>query len=113
VTTVTNRLPPLVAALSLAASAALLLGAHDAASLHFLQKAAGFTPGGSSVSFTGAKDYLSNLQSGIAPLAIPAATIGLSVGGIGLLTGAQWARTTLTGVVIGASIVFLGPTILQ
>jgi hypothetical protein len=112
VSTVIHRLAPLTTALSLAAIAVLLLGAQDATSLHFLQKAAGFTPGGG-VSFTGAKDYLSNLQAGIAPLAIPAATIGLSVGGIGLLTGAQWARTTLTGVVIGASIVFLGPTILQ
>jgi uncharacterized membrane protein len=97
---------------SLAAIAALLLLAGDAAGLHFLQKAAGYTPAKDAVSFDGAKTYLTNIQGGIAPLAIPACLIGLTVSGMALAGGMEWGRRTLTGVAIGATIVFLGPQIL-
>jgi hypothetical protein len=110
VTTVTNRTGTLLALLAIAAIAVLL--STETAQLAFLQKAAGYTPA-NGVSFAGAKNYLDNLQGGIAPLAIPACLIGLSVGGLGLASGQQWAQRTLTGVLIGATIIFLGPQILQ
>jgi hypothetical protein len=109
VTNVTNRIRALLAPLALAAVAVLL--STETAQLAFLQKAAGYTPAGGN-SFSGAKTYLDNLQGGIAPLAIPACLIGLSIGGLGLASGQQWAQRTLTGVLIGATIIFLGPQIL-
>jgi hypothetical protein len=111
-TTPISRCQPIVGCAALAAIAALLLDGHGLG-LHFLQKAAGYTTGGGSVQFSGAQSFLDNLRAGIAPLAIPAGTIGLTVGGIGLLAGAQWSKVMLTGVLVGCAIVFLGPQILQ
>jgi hypothetical protein len=110
VTNVTNRTGVLLALLALAAIAVLL--STDPSQLAFLQKAAGYKDSTSN-SFSDAKTFLDNLQGGIGPLAIPACLIGLSIGGIGLAAGQQWASRTLTGVVIGATIIFLGPAILQ
>jgi hypothetical protein len=106
---VTNRAAAVLALLALAVIAILLSA--ETVQLAFLQKAAGYTPAGGT-SFSGAKNYLDNLHGGIAPLAIPACLIGLSIGGLGLASGQQWAQRTLTGVLIGATIIFLGPQIL-
>jgi hypothetical protein len=45
-------------------------------------------------------------------VAIPAFLIGLTASGIALAGGQEWGRRTLTGVAIGATVVFLGPQIL-
>jgi hypothetical protein len=115
-TTIINRTTPALApmlAFAALAALALLALAGDSAGLQFLQKAAGFAPGASDVSFAGAKTYLTNLQGGLAPLAIPACMIGLTLGGLALAGGQEWGRRTLTGVLVGATIVFLGPSILS
>jgi hypothetical protein len=108
----TSALAPMLAFAALAAIALLVL-ASAGTGLQFLQKAAGYTPATNGISFAGAKDYLTNLQGGIAPLAIPACVIGLTVGGLALAGGQEWGRRTLTGVFVGATIVFLGPSILS
>jgi hypothetical protein len=81
--------------------------------LLFLQKAAGFAPDGSGISFTGAKTFLENIQKGLGPLVIPASVVGLSVGAGGVISGQEWGKRVLNGALAGAVIVFLGPSILQ
>jgi hypothetical protein len=109
----TQQVAPLVARASLAAIVALLLLAGDCTALHFLKKAAGYSPAADAISFDGAKTYLTNIQGGIAPLAIPACIMGLTVSGLALAAGMEWGKRTLTGVAVGATVVFLGPQILN
>ena len=109
--TTNTRLNVAIAVLALAAIAALLLLGDDS-SLHFLQKASGYATSSKGVQFPEAQKFLDNLQGGLAPLAIPAAAMSLTAGGVLLLLGNQNAQRILLGALCGATIVFLGPQIL-
>jgi hypothetical protein len=111
VTTTTPRLNVAVALLALAAIAALLLLGDDS-SLHFIQKASGYATSSKGVQFPEARQFLENLQGGLAPLAIPAAAMSLTAGGVLMLMGNQNAQRVLFGAIGGAALVFLGPQIL-
>ena len=92
----------------LAAAATLLLLA-DAEQLAALQRMAGYTTG--RTFFGDAKEYLDNLRDSLIPLAIPLAGIGLVGGGVAYMVGNVMAQKILGGVVVGAALALMAPSI--
>jgi hypothetical protein len=84
----------------------------DSDGLQALQRAAGYTVGSQNV-FGEVFQYLTGLRDGLAPLAIPAAGIGLAGAGFAYMAGSPLAQRVGMGVVLGTALVLLGPTIVQ
>ena len=93
----------------LAATAALGLLLADGTQLAALQKMAGYTTG--KTFFGDAKEYLDNLRDSLIPLAIPLAAIGLTGGGVAYMVGNVMAQKILGGVVIGAALALMAPSL--
>jgi len=97
------------AAVGLLATAAALMLLADAETLAALQRMAGYTAG--KTFFGDAKEYLDNLRDSLIPLAIPLAAIGLVGGGVAYMVGNVMAQKILGGVVIGAALTMMAPSI--
>jgi type IV secretory pathway VirB2 component (pilin) len=65
------------------------------------------------VRFTAIETFLDNLKGSVGPIAVPGAVLGLSVGGLAMWLGKQWAQLVISGTVLGAALVFLAPSIVQ
>ena len=92
--------------------AALLTLSAEASGLQALQRAAGYTVGDQNA-FAEVYRYLTGMRDGLAPLAIPAAGIGLAGAGFAYMAGSPLAQRVGMGVVLGTALVLLGPTIVQ
>jgi hypothetical protein len=80
--------------------------------LHFLQKAADYTPAKNAVTFKAAETFFENIQTSAMPLVIPASLIAIAVGSVGIMYGRDWGSSWLSGALAGVVMVFLSPQIL-
>jgi hypothetical protein len=86
-----------------------LLALADAEGLAALQRMAGYEAEQSM--FGQIRTYLNNLRDSLIPLAIPLAAIGLTGGGVAYMVGNVMAQKILGGVVIGAALTLMAPSI--